>query len=133
MPNDPVGYQNHPLYSTGGVNPTRKIGSKSDLDSSVGLWISIAWTGKTWLIFVPKEAQTIQYTLLGAAKRSPKESIAEFGFLWATNQLGFSTQAANTHHPIELSRLELEHIFHAGGTPPVMGEAVEKYAPPIQA
>ena len=46
--------------------------------------------GKTWLICGPKEAKTIQYTLVGAAKRSPKEYIAKFGFLWAANQPGLS-------------------------------------------
>ena len=58
--------------------------------------------GKTWLICGPKEAKTIQYTLLGAAKPPPKGYIAKFGFLWAANQPGFSPQAVNIHHPTEL-------------------------------
>ena len=58
--------------------------------------------GKTWLICGPKEAKTIQYTLLGAAQRPPKGYIAKFGFLWAANQPGFSPQAVNIHHPTEL-------------------------------
>ena len=74
--------------------------------------------GKTWLICGPKEAKTIQYTLLEAAKRPPKRYIAKFGFLWAANQLGFSPQAVNIHHPTELSRSELERIFLVGVTPP---------------
>ena len=76
--------------------------------------------GNTWLICGPKEAQTIQYTLLGAAKRPPKGYIAKFGFLWAANQPGFSPQAVNIHHPTELSRSELERIFLVGVTPPVV-------------
>ena len=58
--------------------------------------------GKTWLICGPKEAKTIQYTLLGAAEPPPKWYIAKFGFLWAANQPGFSSQAVNIHHPIDL-------------------------------
>ncbi len=58
--------------------------------------------GKAWLICGAKEAQTIKYALLGAAKRPPKGYIAKFGFLWAANQPGFSPQAVNIHHPTEL-------------------------------
>ena len=71
------------------------------------------------LICGPKEAKTVQYTFLVAAKRLPKQHIAKFGFLWATNQPGFSPQGKypSSHRIAMFQYLAGDAAFHR---PPIV-------------